>query len=597
MPSHSLPFNLHRSADRPLYAVLDTLPTLVQPSLDDLLIPERISARGDNVSKFFPALCARYQPSSAGDNRAEQRTIDQTEVVPALPVDWTRKEIAVQRRKAPKPLPEKYQGGVLQKSIYTPHGKWAWVAGLPYKDSERSILLSSGVMCSAFLRTGTIGDQPVKYISKVWATKQKWHGFFSELALYKVQLKSLQGRVVPAIINVYSSAGAVDVAMEPPHHSFWIEASADMPHVLKKRCVQAFEKLHAAGVYHGDIELRHMIIGGDARVTIIDFQASRALVPNSAVQLAAATADDLRMEMRKVKFKLDYEGARAWEDEKLMRNARLKRRNRASGGHEEPLEEDRIDPPIDSREWNLEWIGKPVEPTRFVMPGQSTTDLESAVGQFLSILEKLEEEEAKQDGASLKAQRKSSPDFKAPAVPSKASNTQAIGMGFGATVLHPTKAIRGPRAALKRKSECERPQDSKRIRVETPFPSTSSLLPPVNERDAPPPPIHSSPPPAKVRDFAIEATVAATSKDLLGRGPQLAPMPMISDDRPIASSPRKRKRNDEPPATRGRPKLRTSVACDISSAISGEHATEDHAVVTSTSALFRWIGNLWRFVY
>jgi len=193
--------------------------------------------------------------------------------------------------------------------------------------------------------------------------------------------------------------------MEPPHHSFWIEASADMPHVLKKRCVEAFEKIHAQGVCHGDIELRHMLIGGDGKVTIIDFQNSRALVPNEVVNLGAATPADLRMEMRKVKFKLDYEGSRKWEDEKQIRCAQ-----RASKNQEERLKynrtygyipkieedpaEDRVDPVVESREWNLEWL-QPWDPapTRYVMPGQTQAALEQEVRRFLSIVDHMEQDE------------------------------------------------------------------------------------------------------------------------------------------------------------------------------------------------------------
>ncbi|KAJ7492895.1 hypothetical protein FB451DRAFT_1079243 [Mycena latifolia] len=611
MSSHYLPFNSHHSADRPLYAVADSYsPTRAGPSYEALVVSARICTREDRVSGFFRALCARYRPAPVDGDREEQSTT--VIVPPPLPVDWTRKEIALQRRRALKPLPAKFRGDVLQKSIYTPHGKWAWVADLPFRDSEPSILLSAGVMCSAFLKTGTIGDRTVRYVSKVWLTKEKWHGFFSELALYKVQLKSLQGRVVPAIINVYSSAGAVDVAMEPPHHSFWIEASPDMPHILKKRCVQAFEKLHAAGVHHGDIELRHMLIGGDARVTIIDFQASRALVPNPAVQLAAATPDELRMEMRKVKFKLDYEGARAREDEKLMRTARLARRNQERGRFEELVEEDKVDPPIDSREWNLEWIGAPVEPARFVVPGQSEADIESAVGEFLSILEKLEEEEARRDGAAPKQQRKPPPEFKPPAtLPIRAPTTQAPGKGFGATVVLPTTTTRGPRA-LKRKGDCDRPQDAaKRIRIDAP--SRPNPPPLVTEHDVTAPPstlISPAHPPIKVRDFAYEATAPAAPTlvdpsptpvfDFREPQPKRTRAPALLDDRPITSSPGKRKRSDEPPDARGRPKLRTSVSCDVSSATPECEAREDvykHPALNPTPVLFRWVENLWRLVY
>ncbi|KAJ7706468.1 hypothetical protein B0H17DRAFT_1192934 [Mycena rosella] len=567
---------------------------------------ERLSAREDRVSGFFKALCARYLPAPVGGGSEEQPIIneDATAFPPALPVDWTRKELSPQRQKPPKPLPAKFRGDVLQKGIYTPHGKWAWAAGLPFRDSEPNILLSSGVMCSAFLKTGTIGDRPVRYISKVWLTKEKWHGFFSELALYKVQLKALQGRVVPAIINVYSSAGAVDVAMEPPHHSFWIEASPDMPHVLKKRCVQAFEKLHAAGVHHGDIELRHMLIGGDARVTIIDFQASRALVPNATVQLAAATPGELRLEMRKIKFKLDYEGARASEDEKLMRTARLARRNKQPGRLEEPVEEDKLDPPIDSREWNLEWVGAPVEPARFVIPGQSAADVESAVEEFLSILEKLEKEDALQDGAArTPRQRKPSPEFKPPAtVPNRTPKIHAPGKGFGATVVHPTTTNRGPRTALKRKSDCDRPQDAKRICIDASRPSTLPLA------KAPviiaPPSTHTSLPPFIVRDetpLSPVWTASTLSDHRQPDDPKSKRVSMLVDEQAITSSPGKRKRasdSEEPPETetRGRPKPRISFSCDVSSP-ADTCSPPKHFPLTPTPVLFRWIENLWRFVY
>ncbi|KAJ7462665.1 hypothetical protein B0H11DRAFT_2241189 [Mycena galericulata] len=601
MSTLSLPFNSHHSKDRPLYAVAEShprAPPRTQPPLDALIASERLSSRADHASGFFKALCERYRPATVlVPSLGEENT--SSVIPPPLPVDWTRKELSPQRRKPHKPLPAKFRGDVLQKTIYNPYGKWAWTAGLPFRDSEPGILLSSGVMCSAFLKTGKIGDWPVKYVSKVWPTKEKWHGFFSELALYKVQLKALQGRVVPAIINVYSSAGAVSVAMEPPHHSFWVEASADMPHVLKKRCVQAFEKLHACGVYHGDIELRHMLIGGDARVTIIDFQASRALVPNAAVQLEGATPDELRMEMRKVRFKLDYEGARAWEDEKLMRAARLARRNRESGAREGPLEEDKRDPPIDSREWNLEWIGAPVEPARFVMPGQSAEDLERAVGEFFSTVEKLEAEEAHQDGEAPRP-RKRSPEFKPPAtVPPKPTGAPSAGLGFGATVVRrPTTREPG---ALKRKSECDRSQESsKRVRVD----------------GVPPPPI-------KARDFAHPSTLPPLPH------PCIEVRTPATVGGPLLPSPGKRKRTtddaSEDTETRGRPKMRTALSCDVSSSPRASTPAGDEtmnidvppksaASKTATNysrakdasfgvatpgppVLFRWIETLWRFVY
>ncbi|KAJ7630669.1 hypothetical protein FB45DRAFT_542454 [Roridomyces roridus] len=547
MPVLSLPFNVHHSRDRPLYAVGEPCPIRVELPSDALI---RLPSRADRTSGFFRALCQRYRPAPPVERLLP---CENTPVSPAFPVNWTRPKHSPQSRKAAKPLPDKLSGGVLQKAIYVPHGKWAWAAGLSFRQSQPGILLSSGVMCSAFLKTGMIGDRSVQYVSKVWATKEKWHGFFSELALYKVQLKSLQGRIVPAIINVYSSAGAVSVAMEPPHHSFWIEASADMPHVLKKRCVQAFEKLHACGVYHGDIELRHMLIGGDARVTIIDFQASRALVPNEAVHLAAATPDELRMEMRKVRFKLDYEGARAWEDQKLMRAARLEKRNRENGTKEEPLEEDILDPPIDSREWNLEWVGAPVEPARFVMPGQSAEALERSVDEFISIVETLESEEQAREDNDVPRRRKQSPEFKPPAaIPRRAGAAPAVGMGFGGMMVRP-----GTTGSLKRKGDGEQVAQTSPKRPRTDAPQT---------------------PPD------------ATTKSL-------------------HPSPAKRKRAsdlDDDSTSRGRPKMRTSCTdtpMDVCDTLPPPCPRMEPILPRSKTTafvpppLFRWMDNLWRFVY
>ena len=179
-----------------------------------------------------------------------------------------------------------------------------------------------------------------------------------QLALYNY-LKPLQGDVLLWIIGVHALPGAISIAMESPHHSFWVEASTDMPTVLKQRCIEAFEKIYERGVLHGDAELRHMLIGGDGQVTIVDFQMSRALAPNSDAMLLRAESEELALEMRRVKYKLDYAGARKIEDEKMRRNEeREQRRAHRIGSsaiqahYEDALEEDIVDPPVNTRDWN-----------------------------------------------------------------------------------------------------------------------------------------------------------------------------------------------------------------------------------------------------
>jgi len=158
-----------------------------------------------------------------------------------------------------------------------------------------------------------------------------------------------------------------------------------MPDVLKRRCVEAFEKLHTQGILHGDAELRHMLINADAEVTIIDFKAAATCVPLENVDmgevgLRRAAPEEFKLEMRRVKFKLDYDGAREKEREKQLRKKRG-----------EVKEEDVLDPPVDSHVLNFHWLeGCERPPTRFVVPGQTKEQVELAVKRFLRRVEEME---------------------------------------------------------------------------------------------------------------------------------------------------------------------------------------------------------------
>lgn len=107
--------------------------------------------------------------------------------------------------------------------------------------------------------------------------------------------------------------------MELPHNTLWIVAHKDMSPILKQRCVSAFQKLQAEGILHGQPDLRHILLGADGKVIVIDFSASRALVPELDVGLEKAEPAELAMELRIVKYKLDYDGAVAKETAKLER--------------------------------------------------------------------------------------------------------------------------------------------------------------------------------------------------------------------------------------------------------------------------------------
>lgn len=191
--------------------------------------------------------------------------------------------------------------------------------------------------------------------------------------------------MVPEVIGVYASPGKVTLSMGPPHHVFWIEASPDMPDALKERCVEAFKKLHACGVLHGNVELKNILIGGDAKITLINLHKGRALVANEVVHLAGATPAELKLEMRKVKFMLNHRDAREQVEIESIRPTRLPQRKQQ--GSEAALEGS-----------ELEWIDyqyarkqEPLSfcPRRFVMPGQTVKDLEEGVNRFLALVQSM----------------------------------------------------------------------------------------------------------------------------------------------------------------------------------------------------------------
>ncbi|KIY50461.1 hypothetical protein FISHEDRAFT_71517 [Fistulina hepatica ATCC 64428] len=261
--------------------------------------------------------------------------------------------------------------------LYTPRDAYEWTAGHPMSDISILSTRVDNPVFSISIREGTIGDQRLKHLAVVWnkARNAQWkeYGMFREIFVYKTYLRDLQGTSIPRVVAVYSGIAptdtrvqyraahhhkqrwhnrapvynppanhAVTLVLELPHPVMWVEATADMPHVLKCRCIRALARVHARGVVHGALSLRRFLIGADARVCITDFRHARIIVDelpgdiedadeelddettppvhrytaakaaleksHRAVGLRRATAADARMEMRLLKFKLDYIG-------------------------------------------------------------------------------------------------------------------------------------------------------------------------------------------------------------------------------------------------------------------------------------------------
>ncbi|KAI0348601.1 hypothetical protein BDW22DRAFT_108758 [Trametopsis cervina] len=194
---------------------------------------------------------------------------------------------------------------------YVPDAKYAWTKGEPFHSQRVLRTLRTGATCRVGLMSGIVAGRQITYICKSWLRtgQDNLEGFYSELALYKSQhyLRRLQGDVIPRLISVQSSPNQVHMIMELPHYAFWAEASAAMDPLLKQRCVEALLKIHKRGVLHGNLELHNILIGGDGRVTIVDFSASRVSKPSPDVKLREASDLELSMERRELVSKLHHD--------------------------------------------------------------------------------------------------------------------------------------------------------------------------------------------------------------------------------------------------------------------------------------------------
>ncbi|KAG1757381.1 hypothetical protein EDB19DRAFT_1900909 [Suillus lakei] len=498
------------------------LPTYAAPSIfpRDYNVPSCI----DHTSQFFEVLTAPYRPPASLS--PWRRTTPRQEDVErcAAMVDWGDTD-----EDSADPTPQEGSSTLQRKSslhedsakdmpIYVPHGPCAWAAGEDIQQTETLLSLRQGSMCSAYIQTGVIASRKINFISRRWNLDKQaeWIGFNSEMTLYSSEqyLKTLQGVIVPRIIGVHILPGAISIAMELPHQSFWIEASPSMPDVLKERAMEGLEMLHSRGILHGDIELRHVLIGGDGAVTFIDFQLSRSTNPDESVGLEKAEDEEFLFEKRLLAFKLDLHGARAREIQKteafVQRTKRNKRKDelwkrRSQGARtgyippyeEEPYEE-KIVPPIHPHDLQDTWIKhSDAPPARIVVPGQSKEEVKAAIQSFLeSLAESCHDQVLSQPLPSIGGRAEVSE-----AGPSESSITPASVIEHSQTAFHESSPSFPGRKRSRESSPSPSPhasfasfdsQPSKRVRHETEPSSSASTssnnyslpaMPWVNPRD------------------------------------------------------------------------------------------------------------------
>ncbi|TFK87776.1 hypothetical protein K466DRAFT_521908 [Polyporus arcularius HHB13444] len=301
--------------------------------------------------------------------------------------------------------------------VYVPPPAWQWAAHHSLSHVRLLNPLSVTPMCKTNLMRGLMGYHPVTFIERRWtrAMHPSQTGLFKELKLFSsdAYLRELQGIVVPNLINVYDDIHSVSLLFEPPHPSFWMTASKDMPWILKKRVVDAYLKLHEHGILHGSPELHNIFIGADCRVSLFDFSKAGVRGGIPALGLAnSRSRSHTNWELREVMYKLDFEGARVRETAKFRRAEIQKERDYARdqmkymksqrvvdddeeiGPDEMPNQDDREEPAPPRTLWKSweESVENAPPSFRIIVPGQSSEQLAAAEQEFKARVKELEEE-------------------------------------------------------------------------------------------------------------------------------------------------------------------------------------------------------------
>ncbi|KAI0757060.1 hypothetical protein C8Q80DRAFT_75229 [Daedaleopsis nitida] len=298
------------------------------------------------------------------------------------------------------------------KRFCVPHPDWSWAAEEPITHvKDLQVLDGKETQCTTILQRGLLGYRPVTFINRRWTRPSTADsGLYRELKLFTSDagLRPFQGVLVPKLINVYDDFESVSLLFEPPHHSFWMCASASMPYILKKAVVDAYYDIHQAGILHGSPELRNIVIGGDCQVMLLDFSRARWTVEVPTIGLEAPSKRDFDFELREVMFKLDYEGAQRRENAKMERTIAMTKRNKSReelrdlqrrGIHDGPVEPDEVPSgedswqrPVHPKEWNR-WVMSlsSSEPKQIVVPGQSPEQIAAASKEFDARVKWLEE--------------------------------------------------------------------------------------------------------------------------------------------------------------------------------------------------------------
>lgn len=192
-----------------------------------------------------------------------------------------------------------------------------------------------------------------------------------------------------------------------------------MPVVLKVAVINAFEKIHWRGVLHGNIQLSNILIGADMKVKLVNFEKGAILEGQPDLQLHRVRHADLDLEMRKVKYMLDYPSARKSEKERYkMERQWLKWMKKYKHDVELARRTSPFAPTAGKLDLKKFWRpennlpGEKVGylPVRHVMPGVTPEQYEEALVGFLEKIKREEDDYTMFAGAERTTQQSTEVD-------------------------------------------------------------------------------------------------------------------------------------------------------------------------------------------
>ncbi|KAJ3549333.1 hypothetical protein NM688_g5189 [Phlebia brevispora] len=185
--------------------------------------------------------------------------------------------------------------------------------------SQEEDIFLGGSSCRLFLKHGGSEFCTSAFVAKCWT---KSCAADIELYVYNHAklLRPLQGTIVSHIHGTSKAGeGGISCAMSTPHSVGWRHATKVTPKHIQDKIIAAYERIHERRILHGNVAFRHILIGDSEEVTIIDFSKVRTLDDHTAAGIKRCQEADLQLEMRRLKYMFDYDGAK--EHERRLANA------------------------------------------------------------------------------------------------------------------------------------------------------------------------------------------------------------------------------------------------------------------------------------